>query len=164
MDHEWRTLEEFPKYYVSNYGEFVNNRTDSDIQPSVNQQGHAKISLYAGGQLRTRSAALLVAGAFLPRENDIFDTPIHLDGDLINCRADNLMWRPRWFAIKYHKQFGNENFINDHASRVDVISGELYSSMRDVCVTNGIHYHDVINSEYNGSLTFPTWQQFRVVY
>lgn len=163
MRRQWETLEEFPSYEVSNMGEFVNARTDREIHTSMTQQGHAKISLYKDGRLSTRSAALLVAQAFIDQEEDHFDTPIHLDGDLMNCMADNLMWRPRWFAIRYHKQFQYEDFHNDQGHRVDVETGDHYTSLKEVCTTNGLYYYDVLKSCVEGVFVPITFQEFRDV-
>jgi hypothetical protein len=160
---KWEDLEEFPNYVVSNLGEFANARTDREVRLSRTQQGHAKVTLYQDGRLTTRSAALLVANTFLPTDIEHFDTPIHLDGDLMNCAVDNLMWRPRWFAIRYHKQFMYETFHNDQATRVDIDSGEHYESLKEACIRNGLYYYDVLKSEVEGTFVFPTNQEFRLV-
>lgn len=163
MRRQWETLEEFPSYEVSNFGEFVNARTDREVHTSRTQQGHAKITLSKEGRLITRSAALLVAKAFIEPPEDHFDTPIHLDGDLMNCMVENLMWRPRWFAIRYHRQFQYEDFHNDRTIRVDVETGDRYSSLKEVCVSNGLYYYDVLKSCVEGVFVPVTFQEFRVV-
>lgn len=165
MKRDWETLEEFPQYAVSNFGEFVNMRTDRDVNPSRNQMGHAKVTLVSERQQYTRSVAQLVAQAFVPRnEEDVhFDTPIHLDGDLMNCMADNLMWRPRWYAIRYQKQFQFEDFHNDQGHRQELNSGDIYTSMKEVCTTNGLYYYDVIKSCVEETFVPITFQEFRDV-
>lgn len=163
MKRRWEQLVEFPNYEVSDMGEFVNARTDREVRPSMTQQGHAKITLSLDGRLTTRSAALLVARAFVEQPEPHFDTPIHLDGDLMNCAAHNLMWRPRWFAILYHKQFRFEQFHTDTATRVDVDSGEQYESLKEVCMKNGLYYQDVIQSCVQGGFVPITYQEFRVL-
>jgi hypothetical protein len=163
MRRQWVTLEEFPNYEVSSLGEFVNARTDREVHTSMNQQGHAKITLSREGRLYTRSAALLVANAFLDRPEEHFDTPIHLDGDLMNCMVTNLMWRPRWFAIRYHRQFQYEDFHNDQNHRVELTSGETYHSLKEVCVSNGLYYYDVLKSCVEETFVPMTFQEFRDV-
>lgn len=130
----------------------------------MTQQGHAKITLSRDGRLSTRAVALLVAEAFLPKhELEHFDTPIHLNGDLMDCRAANLMWRPRWFAIRYHKQFYFDRFHLDQQHRVEMVSGETYHSMKEACTTNGIYFQDVIKSCVEGTFVPMTFQEFREV-
>lgn len=165
MKIDWETLEEFPNYAVSNFGEFVNMRTDRDVRPSMNQMGHSKITLVRDRQQYTRSVAQLVAQAFVPRDenDDHFDTPIHLDGDLMNCTAENLMWRPRWFAIRYQRQFQYEGFHNDQGHRIELISGDHYYSMKEVCTKNGLYFYDVIKSCVEETFVPMTYQEFRNV-
>lgn len=164
MRRRWEELVEFPNYEVSDLGEFVNARTDRDVRPSMTQQGHAKVTLTMGdGRMATRSAALLVARAFVEQPEPHFDTPIHLDGDLMNCAAHNLMWRPRWFAIQYHKQFRFDQFHEDRQPRVDVESGEEYGTLKEVCTKNGLYYHDVVRSCEEGGFVPITYQEFRYV-
>jgi hypothetical protein len=164
MRRVWEEVAEFPSYQVSNYGEFANIRTDREVQPSMNQLGHAKITLNHRGRQYTRSVALLVARAFVDSPQPHFDTPIHLDGDLMNCCAWNLMWRPRWFAIRYHKQFRLDTFHTDMGRRMDVESGIVYDSLKETCMANGLYYYDVIKSEVEGTFVFPTMQEFRPVH
>jgi hypothetical protein len=163
LNREWRDMEEFPKYQISNFGEFVNARTDREVRHSQTPQGHAKVTLVKDGRQTTRGVSLLVAKTFLPQPAPHFDTPIHLDGDFMNCRVDNLMWRPRWFAIRFHRQFQYEQFHQDLVKRIDLQTGEIYESLKDVCCTNGLYYQDVYQSEIEGTFTFPTGQEFQTL-
>lgn len=163
MQEEWAELEEFPDYAISNFGDIANMKTGMPRKASRNQQGIYKISLYQGRRLITRSMALLVAQAFVEGQTAIFDTPIHLDGDRANYRADNLMWRPRWFAIKYHKQFRYEDFYNQNVHLVELESGKHYNSIQEACVTNGLYFQDIIKSYVERTFVFPTQQEFRYI-
>lgn len=163
MELEWVELAEFPDYALSNYGEIINMKTGAPRKPSINQQGIPKISLYKGSELCTRSLAVMVAEAFVPKDNEHFDTPIHLDGDRQNCRADNLEWRARWFAIMYHKQFRKEELYNDKAPRVETKTGEQFETALDAVTTFGVLYIDVFNSHFNGTPVFPGGLRFRMI-
>jgi len=163
MQRKWEELDEFPNYVVSTLAEFANMRTDREVRPSRNQLGHAKVTLNREGRQHTRSVAQLVAQTFIPRPKEHFDTPIHLDGDLMNCQVENLMWRPRWFAIKFHKQFQLEAFHEDRGHRVDLDSGEEFHCIKDICTRYGLYYYDVVKSCVEGTFVFPTWQEFRDV-
>ena len=94
-----------PGYKVRPNGEVI-NMFDRVLTPMTNLRGLLFVGLYYHGVKHNRSVALLVANAFLePHSNPQFDTPVHLDGDRTNCDVNNLMWRPRWFAVKWHRQF-----------------------------------------------------------
>lgn len=160
----WVDLDEFPKYQISNYGEFVNARTDREVVPSMTKQGHAKVTLLSPeGKQMTRGVAPIIARAFNdPPYKLHFNTIIHLDGDFMNCVAWNLMWRPRWFAIQYHKQFNYENFYSQ-THLIELDSGEEYHSVQEACMRNGLYYHDVIKSFVEKTFVPFTWQEFRLV-
>lgn len=163
MREKWHELEEFPDYAVSNFGEISNIKTGMPRKTSINQQGIVKISMYQGRELITRSVAPLVAEAFCDGQSDLFNTPIHLDGDRENCRADNLMWRPRWFAVQYHRQFLSPDFHRMDVHIVDLDSGKEYYSVKDACMDQGLYYQDVFKSYVHERMIPLTRQEFRLV-
>lgn len=148
--HRWVELDEFPDYTVSEYGEIANMKTGMVRKVSINQHGIVKISIYRGRELHTRSVAVLVAEAFVDGKTEFFNTPIHLDGDKSNCRADNLMWRPRWFAVQYHKQFFNPAFHEALVPVVELNSGEEFESVKDACMALGLYHDHVYRSFVHG--------------
>ena len=160
MREHWCELEEFPDYAVSDLGEIHNIKTGMPRKTSINQQGIVKISLYQGRELITRSVAIMVAEAFCEGQTAFFNTPIHLDGDRENCRADNLMWRPRWFAVKYHRQFHYEEFHNSNVHIQEVLSGKEYYSVKECCMDLGLYYNDVYRSYIHGRPIPLTRQEF----
>src|ERR1035437_7091866 len=100
MLENWAVIHNIENYEISTLGNIGSRKTDGSRTVSQNRQGVPKMTFYQDGHYITRSVALLVAETFLPDPpRDDFTTPIQLDGDRSNCRVDNLMWRPRWFAI-----------------------------------------------------------------
>lgn len=163
MTARWEELEEFPDYAVSDEGEIANMRSGIPRKMSINQQGIVKISLYKDRkELHTRSLAVLVAEMFVEGQSDLFNTPIHLDGERRNCAASNLMWRPRWFAIRYHRQFYDTAFHNANFGFMDIDSGEHYSSIKEACMRHGLHHHDVHRSLSQATYVPFTNQEFRL--
>lgn len=164
MREQWYELDEFPDYAVSSFGEVHNIKTGMPRRTSINQQGIVKISLYKDGrELITRSVAVLVAEAFCDGQTEFFNTPIHLDGDRENCRADNLMWRPRWFAVQYHRQFQSPEFHASDVHIVDVDTGKEYYSVKEACMDLGLYYNDVYRSYIHEQQIPLTRQEFRLV-
>jgi hypothetical protein len=164
---EWRDIEEFPGYRISETGN-VASSGGRPLRLSKNQYG----VLYVGmmreldGEREQvkRSIALLVAKTFLPEpDNDRFDTPIHLDGDRSNCRADNLMWRPRWFAVMFHKQFKNGRIDRFTLPIQEEHTGEILHNSREACIRYGLLGTDILHSVNNGTFVFPTGQRFHRV-
>lgn len=162
MEHEeWRQIEAHPDYAVSSYGDVMSLRTKKLRKVSVNQQGIAKVTLREDGVLLTRSIAVLVGEAFLPLTWDTHNSFINLDGNRSNNMLDNLMRRPRWFAVKYHLQFKDPIFFTTGLNINNRTTGERFESFREPCVKYGVLYKDIQISYVNGDNVFPTEHNYR---
>ena len=160
MQEEWVLIQDYPNYIISNYGEIVNESTRRVVRQSVNTQGALKVGLFSGQAQHTKSVKVLVAHGFVEGYNDIFDTPIQLDNNQMNVRADNLLWRPRWFAWKYKRQFETSYRYTYESLFVDLETGETYSTIKEIAMRNGLLMKDVETSLYTRDYIFPTWQLF----
>lgn len=163
MTYDWAELEEFPDYAVSELGEVGNMKTGLIRKLSINQQGNVKVSMYRGRELHTRSVAVLVAEAFVEGKTTLFNTPIHLDGDKRNCRADNLMWRPRWYAVQYHRQFYEPAFHDSVLPIVEITTGLEFESVKDACMTLGLYHTDIYRSYVHGEQVRLTRHEFQLI-
>lgn len=164
MREKWVQLEEFPVYAVSNYGRVMNVNSDTIKVPSPNQQGIPSINFFRDGYQFRRAIGLLVAKTFLPEpRHEAFDTPINLDGDRLNNHVDNLEWRPRWFAQKYHAQY-RESMAFGYRAGVRIIdTGEVFVNVRDCAMQYGLLEKDIILAAHNNKPVFPTGHYFRIV-
>lgn len=109
-NEEWRQIEDFPHYLISNYGRVKREGKVEARQVSVSDKGFPVVTLY-GRDSKTRylrQINKLVADAFVPKP--AFDDPQrpsnavwHIDGDLTNCRAENLMWDTRARVIEWNE-------------------------------------------------------------
>jgi hypothetical protein len=99
----------------------------------------------------------------VPGATDIFDTPINLDGDRVNCQAVNLMWRPRWYAVQYAHQFKDpyDKPILVPVRAVD--TGEEFENSLQAACRYGLLEREVVLSIINHTLAWPTYQQFELV-
>lgn len=163
MDEIWCRLDEFPSYSISSLGRVLNEDTKKELKQSCTSQGASKVGLVRGGRQHTRSVKVLVAEAFVEGRSEVFDTPIHLDGDPLNNAVDNLAWRPRWFAWRYSRQFVEETIYHGRGPIIDVHDKMIYPTVFDVAVVNGLLVEDVWKSIVKKGETFPTWQQFELV-
>lgn len=163
MDEQWEVLHDFPSYAISSLGKIVNIYRQTEMAQSQNQRGIQVVSLTNENHRQvTRSVPLLVAQTFVPGGTDIFNSPIHLDNDRSNCAADNLMWRPRWFAVKYHQQFRDVRFYHHFPLGIRG-SRERFKGWAEACMKYGVLYRSVIDSYHNGVPVFPTGQIFRAI-
>lgn len=160
---EWKSIAGFPDYSVNPLGDVRRDATDRILVYKVNQYGVVYVGLMRDGGQRQRSVALLVATAFLPRPYGPFDTPIHLDGNRYDNNLKNLVWRPRWFAVKYNRQF-KDPYDNPITMPIhDLESGQEFRDSFDCAITFGLLERDIVLSILNRTYVWPTYQQFGMV-
>ena len=127
MVEEWREIDEAPLYEVSSHGRVRNRLNGSKLVVTDNGSGRKIVGLRNNGKRLVRSVAILVARHFLPDptgDNNL--SPMHKDGDLSNCRADNLIWRPRWFVAK--RTLERKNGPTQHVPVQDMLTGKVYAN------------------------------------
>lgn len=161
---EWEPISGFPGYSISNLGRVRRDATGRILHVKVNQYGIPYVGLMRDLEQWQRSLALLVAKAFLPNPTDFFDTPINLDGDRFNCEVENLMWRPRWFAVRYNQQFTQDAPQRAQKAPVRAIeTGESFGSPMAAAQRYGLLEHDVLHSIRHNTVTWPNYMHFEVV-
>lgn len=164
MQEEWRSIPAFPSYSVSNAGYVRHDRLNRILNPSKNQQGHLKVNLFKDGDGHTRHVNQLVAKAFLAEATRRdFVSVIHLDGNKTNCSVDNLAWRPRYFAIKYHMQFEAPYFKKAKMSVENVKTGEQFKTVQEAVVHYGLLLNDIVAAIHTRTYVWPTYHEFRVL-
>lgn len=158
----WRVIESFPDYEVNPRGE-IKRTNRRQGQPEIkgtrlNHGGDLIIDLNRDDKRHTRKVSLLVAQAFLGEpESDAFNSVIHKDGDKTNCHVSNLVWRPRWFVVEYNRMFLTKPY---NVSVEIVETGEVFGTLRDLCVKYGIIEKDAYSCLLYGSPTMP--HEFRL--
>lgn len=100
-------------YYVSNYGgvwKYDPRKGQCRVvrQYRINPR-YIRISLYRDGKTEDRNVHVLVAKAFIP--NPLNKPQVnHIDGDKLNCRADNL----EWVTVLENHQHACDMGLNNH--------------------------------------------------
>lgn len=155
----WMQVPEFPMYSVSDIGEVRSDRYSRLLTPRAVTGGRLAVSLHSGGRQRTYSLSRLVCDAFVP---NLFvehsPTPIHLDGDLKNCSAENLHWRPRWFANQHTRQFRLDYPNTRPIFNLD--TEELYDGIWDAVLRHGLLYFDMMRTIPRQAPVYPLMQRF----
>lgn len=105
-NEEWKQYEPIPRYAVSTHGRTKNLEKDKILKPVINDAGFPVVTFY-GNDSRTRRLKhinQLVASCFLPEPFYPEQTSVwHIDGDLLNVRADNLRWDTRSRVLSWNE-------------------------------------------------------------
>lgn len=163
MSDDWRPVMGFSGYSVNPLGQVMRESTGRLLIPRYNQYGVPYVGLMREWQQCIRSLPRLVARAFLSAPSDIFDTPIQLDGDPSNCRVENLMWRPRHYAVNYKRQF-EERYDHPIDEPIHAINErERFPNSFAAACRYGLLEREVVLSIVNRTPAWPTYQYFELV-
>ncbi len=160
---EWVEIEHFPGYSVSSEGRIRTDKSGRILALKMNQFGVLQVGLMRDGEQRHRSVPLLVAAHFVDNPGGPFDTPINLDGDRTNNRVENLIWRPRWFAIKYNQQFKQPYVNRINSPIIDLKTQDVSFNSLECAKRYGLLEEDLVYSILNRTYVWPTYQEFGLV-
>lgn len=128
-------------------------RTERMLTTSVNQSGHRYTHLvHDSGKGVSRSVGMLVAKAFLDAPPmDHYNSVIYKNGDKLDASITNLAWRPRWFAIDYHKQFQHPSILYSKNRVIETQTNAVYDNLLEAAVDHGVLWYDIKNSVEHGN-------------
>jgi hypothetical protein len=159
----WQVIPGFSNYGVSDHGQIVNRVTEHVLAQAMNQYGVVFVGLFRQGEQFKRSVPKLVATAFIPNSFEAYDTPINVDGNRWNNHVNNLLWRPRWFAVKYNRQFRMDTGFHIPFPIEDIKTGEVTANSLECARMYALLEKDIYLSIYHRTYTWPTHQQFRII-
>lgn len=156
MQDEWMQLDEYPGYSISVSGLVRNDMTDRILKRTILQNGAPVVGVRADGRQYLRQVSTLMAMTWLePSPYKNFTTPTHLDGDRSNCHMDNLVLRPRWFAIQYHKECHEPKFPNWNGPFRILEMNEVFDNPWECSRAYGFLQGDIMLAVLNDKLLFP---------
>ena len=159
---EWVEINGFPRYAVSNRGRVKDLLNHRELAQTIVQQGIPTVGLVDAGLVHRRSVPLLVALHWLPNEDpEHFDTPIQLDGNRLHCDVTNLMWRPRWFAVFYHRE---KTFLEEQRNIrfTETTDNHIFLSVRHASMYYGVLEKDIFASLDYGDAVYPGGLHFKI--
>lgn len=97
---EWRTIEGFEDYEISNEGQVFSHKSNKFLSPWLSGRGYLQVGLRKDGRTYTKTVHRLVAKTFIPNPNNL---PVvnHLDENQTNNRVENLEWCSQEHNVKY---------------------------------------------------------------
>lgn len=139
-DEGWLPIAQLPHYSVSRDGRVRNNNTNKLVKERVNDKGFPVVVLYGTDSLtrNLRQVNTLVAKAFLPPPIEDDMTAVwHVDGDLLNCKAENLRWEFRNRVLEWNDQnrHGEARYKTPRVRNNR--TGKVYDSAYDCAVDEG---------------------------
>jgi len=96
----WITINEFPKYEISNFGRVKNNK-NRILKIGTHRDGYKQVCLRKNKKTYTRKIHRFVAQAFIPNPNNLPQVN-HIDEDKTNNMVDNL----EWVTVKENNLYG----------------------------------------------------------
>lgn len=125
---QWRTIQEFPNYQVSDLGNIRNTTTGKQLKPYGNGRGYLKVSLIKEGIRKQPFVHRLVASEWCCNEHNV-PTVNHRDGNRQNNHYRNLEWasyKEQAADIQFRRFFSYQE-DKPKLSRVDILM-QLYFS------------------------------------
>lgn len=163
MRETWKSIKDFSGYSVSDQGDVRTDKTGRILSTFQNQSGLVCVGMMRDGTQYHRSVPLLVAKAFLPKHKlPTFNTPVNLNGDRFDNAVTNLAWRPRWFVVKYNRQFTYPYPHSITTRIVDLETGEVSRNSFECAKRYGLLEEDLVLSILNRTFVWPTYQQFGI--
>lgn len=164
MRERWLQIQEFPRYSISSKGRVRNDDTGRIMSMVTNGAGVLAVYLVRDGRQYSRGVARLVANHFLPHNtNELFDTPLHLDGDRLNNDVENLVWRPRWYATAYLRQFEEYRVPFVNRPMIETTTGLIFDNSWEAAKHFGLLETKVAKSYHlyqGGDETEAAWPTF----
>lgn len=156
---EWSRITEFPRYSVSEFGLIRNDETERILRNVRLPDGRLKVGLVRDGIQYQRVVSRFVLEAFVPNADPARSTtPIHLDGNLSECSAFNLAWRPLWFAKVFTRQFRFGHPDTPPIQNLD--TGELYQGVWELVTKYGLLRTDILQAIGRDWPVYPLMQRF----
>lgn len=159
----WLEINEFPGYSVSDQGRIKKDFPERIMSVMTNKAGVLMAFLVKEGRQYTRGVAKLVADHFLPHSTDEKATPLHLNGDRLDNRAENLVWRTRAYANMYHRQFEKYRVPYIDHPILETTTGVTYDNSWHAATTLGLIENHIARSyhEHEGrGEPYPVLQRY----
>ena len=131
LKETWKTINGFPNYEVSTYGNVRNVKTGRILKPVKNSRGYLQVKLFNGSKSQKLFVHVLVSKAFLPDTGRNPDGTIMIGHHQVNhrdeCKTNNNLLNLEWCDNKYNNYYSNT--FRKLQKKVQCIeTGDIYES------------------------------------
>lgn len=157
MQDLWRPIPGFEWYEISRDGLVRRLLPHEHIMATYTlPDGSLGIKLFLGGRQHQKLIRRLVAEAFCLKPSETCDTVIQKDYNKMNCNAENLAWRPRWFAWRYyHQQFDPILPEWTYKPVRNIMTNMVHANVVEAGMADGITWSEVYKSAEHHFTVFP---------
>ncbi len=160
MAEQWRSVEGFPGYLVSDAGRVVGRRGHV-LSPGVCPRGYTRVVLMRDAKRYNRSIHRLVLRAFADAPGDSGIVGAHLNGDPRDNRLANLRWVSQSENLSHRKEHGTE-LLGERNGRAkltedDVRTIRKLADLGRTCASLADEY-DVRYGTVNKVITRESWR------
>jgi hypothetical protein len=156
MQNSWVRIAD--GYSISSRGQIRHDLTERPLKRSYSKLGEPYVSFRIDGHLIRRQVISYMAEFWMePHPNELFDTPMHLDGDRHNCHVSNLIFRPRWFVIAFNKEVQEDRWPSWEKRFRIRETGEVFQNPYECSKCYGFLQNDIYNALFypNSHHIFP---------
>lgn len=162
LKEEWKVIDGYSRYIISNTGEVKNLKTGKILKKDSSRD-YYEVVLSKNGKTKKYSIHRLVAQHFIPNPENRPQVN-HKDGNKLNNCVNNLEWVTRSENILHsyknglqiHNQLGKygwNSFRGEPVKQINIITGKIinvYGSMGDAARQNNIRYAQNIKACADG--------------
>ena len=102
MTEQWKIIEEYPLYMVSNLGRIKNTQTNRILIGGLDKDGYRHVTLQTNGKQVCRRVCRLVAQTFIPNP-DSLPCVNHKD----EIKTNDCDWNLEWCTYQYNNSYGD---------------------------------------------------------
>jgi len=146
---EWKSIDGYELYSVSNYGNIKNNKTQKIKIPQIDYKGYKRVQLRNGDKVKNFRIHRLVAIYFLENINNYCDVD-HIDRDKLNNNASNLRWVSSSLNCRNRKK--RTNSTSKYVGVSFIKSKQKWQSQ--ICVDYKITYIGLFVNEIDAAIAY----------
>lgn len=166
---EWKTIEDYPNYLISNLGNVKNSKGRIRIAHPTHL-GYLTVLLSKNGFQKNMSIHRLVAKAFIPNPENK-PTVDHKDRNRLNNKVENLRWatrheqavnKPKQSKYEFGSMYRGVSWSSDHnkyRARIEKNKKLLFSGYYETELEAGRAYHkkskEIHGEFYDGQPEYP---------
>lgn len=125
LQEEFRPIEEFPGYLISNLGTVYSNKSNKILTKEVDKYGYFRVNLYGENNYkRHRLVHRLVALAFIENPNNLPQVN-HKNGNRQDNRVENLEWCTNTDNLRHAFKYNYGGYRDKALKNINKINSDI---------------------------------------